>query len=83
MKQVSFLSEKHFSDLALYLEHFPAKLAPTFLDMIEDKYGIQFCVAVFVRYTEPSTDLADLDRIVLHSGKRIVTSPLVLYKEMD
>ena len=36
-----------------------------------------------MRYTHPTKDLGDLDTIVLHSWKRIVTSPLVLDKQLD
>ena len=35
IKQVSFVSEKHLSDLDAYLEHLSAKLATTFLDLFD------------------------------------------------
>ena len=36
-----------------------------------------------MRYTHPTKDLGDLYTIVLHSGKRIITSPVVLHKQLD
>ena len=41
IKQVSFVSEKHFSDLDVYMEH-RAKLTTTFLDMLDNKQGMNF-----------------------------------------
>ena len=80
IKQMTFVSDKHFSDLDVYLEHLRAKLTSTFLAMMDEKDGINFWVAVYVRYTHPTKDLGDKDMIILHSGKRIVTSPVVLDK---
>ena len=41
IKQVSFVSEKHFSDLDVYMEH-RAELTTTFLDMLDNKQGMNF-----------------------------------------
>ena len=51
IKQVSFISTKHFSDLDVYLEHLRAKLATTFLELLDDKQAINIWVAVYVRYS--------------------------------
>ena len=83
IKQVSFVSDEPFSNPDLYLEHLRAKLAATFFDTFDDKYRVNFWVAVYLRYTHPTKDLNDLDTIILHSGKRIVTSPVVLDKQHD
>ena len=80
---MTFVIEKHFSDLDVYLEHLRVKLTSTFLYMIEDKQGVNFWEAVYVLYTHPSKDLGNQDTIVLHSGKRIITSPVVLDKQLD
>ena len=37
IKQMTFVSDKHFSYLDDYLEHLRAKLTQTFLDMIDDE----------------------------------------------
>ena len=50
MKQVTYLSDKHFSDLVVNIEDFLANLATTFLDLLDTKHGINFWVAVIVRY---------------------------------
>ena len=81
--KVSFVSEKHFTDLDVYLEHLRAKLTSTFLDMLDGKQAINFWVAVNVHYSHPNKDLTDTEPIVLHSGKRIVTSLLVLDRRQD
>ena len=80
---MTFVSDKLFSDLDVYLDHLRAKLTSTFLDMMDEKHGINFWVAVYVRYTHPTKDLGDQDTIILHSGKRIVTSSVVLDKQLD
>ena len=83
MKQVSFVRDKHFSDVDVYFEHLRAKVTSTFLDMIDDKHGIICRVTVYLRYSHPTKVLGDMDTIVLHSGKRNVTSPVVLDKQLD
>ena len=83
IKQVSFVTAKHFSDLDVYLEHLPAKLTTTFLDLLDEKQAINFLVAVYVRYSHPNKNLTDREPIGLHSGKRLVTSPLVFDRELD
>ena len=80
IKQMTFVSDKHFSDLDDYLEHLRVKLTSTFLELLDDKHGINFWVAVYVRYSHPNKDLTDTEPIVLQSGKRIVTSIVVLAK---
>ena len=82
-KQVWLVSHKHVSVLDVYLEHLRVKLGTTFLDLLYKKNGIDFWVSVYVRYTDPNMDLGDLDTIVLHSGKRIVTSPVVFDNQLD
>ena len=83
IKQVSFVSEKHFTDLDVYLEHLCPKLTTTFLAMLDDKQEINFWLAVYVRYTQPTKDQSDNEPIVLHSGKLLVTSTLVLARQLD
>ena len=78
---MTLVRDKHFSDLDDYLEHLRAKLISNFLDMIHDKHGVNFWVAVYVRYTHPTTDLGDID--IFHSGKHSITRPVGLDKEID
>ena len=42
IKQVSFISEKHFTDLDDNLDHLRVKLPTTFLDMLDGKQAINF-----------------------------------------
>ena len=51
IKQVSFLSEKHYADLDIYLDDLRASLTATLLELLNNKNGINFWVAVHVRYT--------------------------------
>ena len=37
IKQVSFVSDKHYSDLDIYEEHLRAKLTTTILDLLDGK----------------------------------------------
>ena len=83
IKQVSFVSEKHLLDLDVYLVHLRAKLTTTFLNLLDDKKGINFSMAVYVRYSHPTKGLGDMEPNVLHSGKRIITSHLVLDRQLD
>ena len=46
IKQVSFVSDKHSTDLDVYLEYLRAKLTRTFLDLLDGKKAINFWVAV-------------------------------------
>ena len=46
IKNMTFLSDKHVSDLDDYLEHLRAKLTTTLLDMIDDKHVVNFWAAV-------------------------------------
>ena len=43
---MGFENKKHFSDLEVYLEHLRAKLTTSFLDMIDDKHGVNFWLGV-------------------------------------
>ena len=77
-RKVSFVSDKHVSVLDNYLGQLLAKLATSFLDLLDDKQALNLWVAVFVRYSHPNNYLSANGPNVLHSGKRIVTSPLLL-----
>ena len=81
--QVTLISDKHYSDLDVYFADLRNKLASTFLDLLDNKHGINFWVAVSVRYTHPTKDVTDMEPVILHSGKRIVTSPVVLRAQLD
>ena len=83
IKQVLVVREKHSTDLDVYLDHLRAKLTTTFLDMLDGKQAIHFWLTDYVRNAHPTKDLTDKEPIVLHSGKRIVTSPVVLDKQLD
>ena len=83
IKKVSFVRAQHFSDLDFYLGHLRASLTTTFQDLLDCKQGIKFWVAVYVRYSHQNKTLTEREPIVLHRGKRLVTRPLVLEKQLD
>ena len=83
IKQVAVVTDKHFSDLHVYLEHLRDRLTTTFLDLLEGKEAVKFWVAAYVRYSHQIKDLTDMEPILLHSGKRIMKILLVLEGQLD
>ena len=81
--QVTLISDKHYSDLDVYLEDLRNKLMSTFTNILDSKHGINFFVAIHVRYTHPTNDQRNREPTILHSGKRIITSTLVLHRQLD
>ena len=51
--------------------------------MLDGKQAINFWVADYVRYSQPTKDLSDTEPIVLHSWNRSITSPVGLDKQLD
>ena len=54
--QVTHISDKHYSDLDVYLEDLRNQLMSTFTDILDSKHGINLFVAIHVRYTHPTND---------------------------
>ena len=83
IKQMSFISDKHYADLQFCLDDLPAKLTAIFLELLDSKHSTNFWVAIHVPYTYPAKDRGNTDTIVLHSGTNKVTSPLLLVRKLD
>ena len=81
--EAGVLREKHYKDLDVQMHDLCERLTSSVLELLDTKHGINFWVAVQVRYTHPTKVLCNFHTIVLHTGKRIVTSPVVLVRQLD
>ena len=83
IKQMSFVTDKHYEDLDVYLYDLRAKLTSTFVYLLDNKHDINFWASVHVRYTHATKELGNSDRIVLHSGPNMVIIPVLLDRQVD